>query len=112
MVMELKAIKLELMELGEEDDSGRRKPMGTGKFIEEELDFVVMSLGFKVDPDYVDMLSMDKGSNGEIKTENFYTNKDNIFAAGDVARDGALVSKAGAAGRDAAEAIIKHLTKY
>lgn len=107
----LSKVKLEVMELGEEDDSGRRSPVGTGKFVEEEVDFVITSLGFKVDPEYIAAINLAAGKYGELQTsETYQTSQSNVFGAGDVAYHGALVSKAGAAGRDAAIAIHNYLS--
>ena len=38
------------MELGEPDASGRQKPVGTGKFVDIELDSVIVSLGTGPNP--------------------------------------------------------------
>ena len=38
-------MKFELMELGEPDESGRRRPVGTGKFEDMEVDTVIVALG-------------------------------------------------------------------
>ena len=42
-------IRVEIMELGEPDEKGRRKPVGTGKFETIEVDSVIGAIGQKVD---------------------------------------------------------------
>ena len=42
-------LKVELMELGEPDEKGRRKPIGTGKFELIELDSVIGAVGQQID---------------------------------------------------------------
>ena len=46
----VKSMKFEVMELGEPDASGRQKPVGTGKFVDVELDSVIVSLGTGPNP--------------------------------------------------------------
>ena len=43
------ALKVEVMELGEPDEKGRRRPIGTGKFETIELDSVIGVIGQTVD---------------------------------------------------------------
>ena len=43
-------MKFELMELGEPDESGRRRPVGTGKFEDMEVDTVIVALGTGPNP--------------------------------------------------------------
>ena len=43
-------MKFEIMELGEPDESGRRKPVGTGKFTELDVDTVIVALGTGPNP--------------------------------------------------------------
>ena len=45
----VKALKVELMELGEPDAKGRRKPVGTGKFETIEVTSVIGAIGQRVD---------------------------------------------------------------
>lgn len=43
-------MKFEIMELGEPDASGRRRPVGTGKFVTEDVDTVIVALGTGPNP--------------------------------------------------------------
>ncbi len=107
----LQSVKLEIMELGEEDDSGRRSPVGTGRYIQENIDYVITSLGFKVDPEYITQINLAPGKYGELQTDdNYRTSMNNVFGAGDIAYHGALVSKAGAAGTRAAISMDEYLS--
>ena len=43
-------MKFEIMELGEPDESGRRKPVGTGKYETVDVDTVIVALGTGPNP--------------------------------------------------------------
>src|SRR5574344_610809 len=46
----VKSIKLDIMELGEPDESGRRRPVSTGKIDEMPIDTVIIALGTGPNP--------------------------------------------------------------
>ena len=43
-------MRFEIMELGEADESGRRKPVGTGRFVDLDVDTVIVALGTGPNP--------------------------------------------------------------
>ncbi len=113
----VKAMKFELMELGEADASGRQKPVGTGKYVEVPLDSVIVSLG--TGPNPIIQRSA-KSENIELNTDNKgyiiindkgETSVSHIYAGGDVAPLGPSTAiNAMGAGKRAAKAIIEALS--
>lgn len=109
----VKGMKLEVMELGEPDESGRRKPVPTGNIIEMDFDTVIIALGTGPNP----IIQKSAHAEGiEIETDkkgyiivNFDTNQTSIpmiFAGGDVAPNGeSNAINAMGAGKKAAKAI-------
>ncbi len=98
----LNRVKCEIMELGEEDSSGRRRPMPTGKFKFYDIDSCVISIGQKPNPilkDSTKDLVTDKW--GRIVVEDFQTSIPGVFAGGDVVSGAATVILAMGAGKDA-----------
>ncbi|MDO4595206.1 MAG: NADPH-dependent glutamate synthase [Tissierellia bacterium] len=104
----VKAVKVEKMELGEADKSGRRRPKPTGKYEEVEFDTVIIAIGQSPNP-------LIKQTNKDIKTENWggiiiddtttQTSKEAVFAGGDAVTGAATVILAMGAGKKAAEQI-------
>lgn len=113
----VKSMKFEIMELGEPDASGRQRPVGTGKFVEVELDSVIVSLGTNPNPiiqksskdDNLDLNTDNKGY--IIINEKGETSIDSIYAGGDVAPLGPSTAiNAMGAGKRAAKTIIEALS--
>ena len=112
----VKSMKFELMELGEPDASGRQRPVGTGKFVEYDLDSVIVSLGTGPNPiiqrsandENIDLETDNKGY--IIINEKGETSVQNVYAGGDVAPLGPSTAiNAMGAGKRAAKAIIEAL---
>ncbi len=112
----VKSMKFELMELGEPDASGRQRPIGTGKFVDVELDSVIVSLGTGPNPiiqrscksDNIELNTDNKGY--IIINEKGETSVDCVYAGGDVAPLGPSTAiNAMGAGKRAAKAIIEAL---
>ena len=110
-------MKFEVMELGEADESGRRKPMPTGKFVDLDVDTVVVALGTGPNPtiqgsmlkDNMD-LETDKKGYIIINAETGETSIDGVYAGGDVAPTGPSTAiNAMGAGKRAAKAINEYL---
>lgn len=110
------ALKLEIMELGEPDESGRRRPVPTGKFDTMETDAVIVSLGTGPNPiiqksaeaEKIDIETDRKGY--IVINENGETSVNAIYAGGDVAPRGESTAiNAMGAGKTAAKAIIDAL---
>ena len=113
----VKSMKFELMELGEPDASGRQRPVGTGKFVDYDLDSVIVSLGTGPNPiiqrsandENIDLETDNKGY--IIINEKGETSVKNVYAGGDVAPLGPSTAiNAMGAGKRAAKAIIAALS--
>ena len=106
-------MKFELCELGEPDSTGRRKPVGTGKFVVEDVDTVIVALGTGPNPiiqrsaeaEGLDIITDAKGYIS-VDADTRSTNIPCVFAGGDVAPVGASNAiNAMGAGKKAAKAI-------
>lgn len=98
----LKQVKAEIMELGESDSSGRRRPVGTGKYQTIDIDSCIISIGQKPNPilkNETKGLQTDQW--GRITTSDYMTSIPGVFAGGDVVSGAATVILAMGAGKDA-----------
>ncbi|HIU86235.1 TPA: NADPH-dependent glutamate synthase [Candidatus Spyradomonas excrementavium] len=110
-------MKFELMELGEPDESGRRRPVGTGKFEDMEVDTVIVALGTGQNPIIQksaqnEGLELETNNRGYIivDAETGKTSIDGVFAGGDVAPVGeSNAINAMGAGKRAAKAMDEYL---
>jgi NADPH-dependent glutamate synthase beta subunit-like oxidoreductase/Pyruvate/2-oxoacid:ferredoxin oxidoreductase delta subunit len=103
----VKGIKAIRMELGEPDESGRRRPVPIdGSEFEMELDTLIPAIS--QEPDFHGLENLKAGPKDWIKTDEKYRIKDNLYAGGDVLNLG-LVTHALAHGRDAAFTIHRDL---
>ncbi len=87
-------IRCEKMELSDADESGRRRPVGTGEFFEDEVDTVVLSLGCDVNPiipDSTDDLNTNKWGIIMVDKETCHTSRKGVFAGGDAITGGSTV---------------------
>ena len=109
----VKGMKLEVMELGEPDESGRRKPVPTGNIVEMDIDTVIIALGTGPNP-IIQKSALAEGIQIEtdrkgyiiVETETNKTSIPMIFAGGDVAPSGeSNAINAMGAGKKAAKAI-------
>jgi glutamate synthase (NADPH) small chain len=105
-------MKVERMVLGEPDEKGRRKPVGTGEIVTLECDTVISALGTKANPVVTQStpgLALNKWGNiaaDDGKAESTQaTSLPGVFAGGDIVTGGATVILAMGAGRRAARAI-------
>ena len=108
----LVGVDLQLMELGEPDDSGRRRPVPMpGKTDYMETDLAVIAVGTRPNPILMGAtpnLELDK--RGYIKTnEDGETSIPGVYAGGDIVTGSATVILAMGAGRNAARSILKRL---
>ena len=110
-------MKFEIMELGEPDDSGRRRPVGTGKFEDMDIDTVIVALGTGPNP-IIQKSAEDDGLNLETNNKGYIvvdaetgkTSIEGVFAGGDVAPTGeSNAINAMGAGKRAAKAIDEYL---
>jgi len=100
------------MELGEPDESGRRRPVEVpGSEFDVTCDVVVIALGTVANPLIARTtpgLNINK-YNGIVADENGVTSRPGVFAGGDVVSGAATVILAMGAGRKAARAILDYL---
>ena len=100
------------MELGEPDESGRRRPVEIpGSEFDKPCDVVVIALGTVANPLIARTtpgLNINK-YNGIVADENGVTSRPGVFAGGDVVSGAATVILAMGAGRKAAKAILEYL---
>jgi glutamate synthase (NADPH) small chain len=109
----LKEVKIQKMELGEPDSSGRRRPIPIpGAEYILPIDMAVISIGNgsnpiiqKTTPD----LQYNKWGNILVDENTMKTSKKGVFAGGDIVTGGATVILAMGAGRKAAAAINDYL---
>ena len=100
----VKALKVEIMDLGEADEKGRRKPVGTGRFEEIEVSAVIGAIGQKIDLGGIDAEGMVMNLNGTIAADpvTLQTAQPDIFVGGDVYTGPKFAIDAIAAGREGA----------
>ena len=110
----IESLLVNQIELGEPDESGRKKPeIKQGSEFEIKADMVIKALGF--DPENLPLLFDSKELQvtkwGTIKTDfdTMKTNLEGVFAAGDIVRGASLVVWAIKDGRDAASNIKTYL---
>ena len=108
----VKAVKCEIMKLGEADASGRAKPVPSGEYFTIEADCFIVAIGTTPNPlikKTSEGLEFDK--KGCIVTdESNRTTKEGVYAGGDVVTGAATVISAMGAGKTAAESIDGYLT--
>ncbi len=89
----VKEIKLQVMELGEPDASGRRSPIPVeGKFETLAVDSVIAAIGQKVNPAGFEAVELNKRGIIAADESTFRTNLENVFAVGDATNKGASIA--------------------
>ena len=89
----VKSVKLQLMELGEPDASGRRRPVAIGGKTEElDVDSVIIAIGQKLVNEDVSELKLTDRGNIEADIDTFKTNIEGVFAIGDATNRGASIA--------------------
>lgn len=85
---------LQLMELGEPDASGRRKPVAIeGKTEYLPLDSIIMAIGQKLDgTDFENVVSLTDRGTIRADEDTFLTDLDGVFAIGDATNKGASIA--------------------
>ncbi|MCR4880745.1 MAG: NADPH-dependent glutamate synthase [bacterium] len=116
----VKTLRLQVMELGEPDESGRRSPVPIeGQIVDMDVDVVIVALGTNPNPIIQrsavnDNLSLETDKKGYIVVdkETGATSLEGVFAGGDVAPVGTSNAiNAMGAGKRAAKAINEYLSK-
>ncbi len=108
----VKAIECQRMELGEPDESGRRKPVPIqGSEFVLEVQTVIEAIGQKPNPIIQSTTpGLEVSKKGTVVVDGVQqTSRPNVFAGGDLTRGGATVILAMRDGKLAAEAIHKYL---
>lgn len=101
----VKAVVLDIMELGEPDESGRRSPQLTGQTTTLECDQVIVAIGVSPNPlvpKSVNGLELGR-KNTIVVNDQMQSSFPDIYAGGDIVRGGATVILAMGDGRRAAK---------
>ena len=110
----VKEAVLQVMELGEPDESGRRSPVAIeGKTVTIPVDEVIVSVGVSPNPlipSSVEGLEVSKRGT-IVVNDQMQSSIPTLFAGGDIVRGGATVILAMADGRKAAKEMHEYLTK-
>ena len=110
----MRAVRLQRMELGEPDESGRRSPVPVEGAIEEiETDMVIVSVGVSPNPlipNAIEGLAVGRRGTIEVNDDTLESSIPNLFAGGDIVRGGATVILAMGDGRRAAAAMDQKLS--
>lgn len=104
------AVKTEIMELGEMDSSGRRRPIGTKRYNRHEVDSVIVAIGQSPNP-------IVKRATPELETDKWgrivvnqhgETSIEDVYAGGDIVLGAATVILAMGAGKKAAYEMLRN----
>ena len=108
----VRAMRVQRMELGEADESGRRSPVAIEGAIDEiEVDVVIVSVGVSPNPlipNSIDGLTVTRRGTIEVN-DDLQSSIPTIFAGGDIVRGGATVILAMGDGRHAAATMANYL---
>lgn len=104
-------VRLQVMELGEPDESGRRRPVPVeGKFEELELDTVIMAIGQGTNPAGFEGLERTRKNTISADEKTYRTSVEGVFAVGDATNRGASIAiEAIGEAQKAAEVIDRYL---
>lgn len=114
----LNCVRIEKMELGEPDKSGRRRPVPTGECFCQEFDTIIAAISqvpevelFALEANFIDgeVLPISRWDTAIVDESSMYTGLGKVFAGGDFRRGAATAIEAIADGRTAAEAIDRYL---
>ena len=108
------SIRLQVMELGEPDASGRRSPVPVeGKFETLDVDSVIMAIGQQTDINGLDGLELTRKNTIIADESTFMTNIEGVFAVGDATNKGASIAVAAIGeAHKAADVIDSYLNGY
>ncbi|MEW6740916.1 MAG: NADPH-dependent glutamate synthase [Nitrospirota bacterium] len=111
----VKAIECVRMELGEPDESGRRKPaVKKGSEFQIPVDIVIVAIGTEANPlvpQSTAMLALNEWGYIIADKETGRTSREGVFAGGDIVTGAATVILAMGAGKKAAKAIHEYLMR-
>jgi len=100
-------LRVEIMTGGSIDESGRRKPVSTGKFEEIPCDSIIMAVGERVDSEFLTNEGLEATKDGRLIVDpfTFQTSRPKIFAGGDAVSGPATAAEAMGMAKKAAESI-------
>ena len=104
-------LKVEIMELGEPDEKGRRKPVGTGKFKTLKVNSVIGAIGQTIDWGELDVGALKTTGKGIAMADpvTLQTAQEDIFVGGDVYTGPKFAIDAIAAGREGAISLHRYV---
>ncbi len=106
-------VKCIKMELGEPDDSGRRRPVPVeGSEYDIECDMVIPAIGQQVDSSFLDGtagIEITRWGTVDADPVTFHTSKPGVFAGGDLFTGPSIAVEAVAAGQEAAISMSRYL---
>ncbi|MDR0783778.1 MAG: sulfide/dihydroorotate dehydrogenase-like FAD/NAD-binding protein [Propionibacteriaceae bacterium] len=100
---------VDVMKLGEPDDSGRRRPVSTGQTETVEADLVIMALGNTANPiirESEPRLDVTRWGTFILREDSQQTSLDGLYTGGDAARGGSTAIMAAGDGQAAANQIM------
>jgi glutamate synthase (NADPH) small chain len=107
------AVRCQRMELGEPDESGRRRPVPVeGDYFILETDTLVMAIGTRANPllaSTASGLELNKWGYVVASSETFETSKPGVYAGGDIVTGSATVIEAMGSGKVAAEEMDRYM---
>ena len=105
------ALKVEIMELGEPDEKGRRKPVGTGKFKTIKVNSVIGAIGQTIDWGELDIGALKTAAKGVAMADpvTLQTAQEDIFVGGDCYTGPKFAIDAIAAGREGAISLHRYV---
>ena len=111
----LSEVKYEVMKLGDLDESGRRRPVGTGVYETIKADYIISAIGQIPDKNVwnAGVIETDHGYIKGIKNygEAFETSVSNIFTGGDIIKGAKTIGVATKCGKDFAKYVIEQIKK-
>ena len=99
-------LKIEKMSLGTPDESGRQRPIGTGNYVLEKIDYLIEAIG---DIPNLDLNDINNDHGYFITNENFRTNNPKVYAIGDITLGAKTVVEACMSAKICAKDIIDRL---
>ena len=104
-------LKVEVMELGEPDERGRRAPVGTGEFKTIKVNSVIGAVGQQIDWGTLDVGALETGKKGNALADaiTYQTAERDLFVGGDCYTGPKFAIDAIAAGREGAVSLHRYV---
>lgn len=103
-------LRVNIMELGSPDFSGRRRPVPTEKYEDIECDYVISAIGEHVDRDLLITNGISLNNNGyPVVNEELETSRTNVFIAGDAKSGPRTIVEAISDAKKVSKAILNRL---